>query len=63
MGDVIDFVSYRERKLEKLQEQEWNLLDQIYFGLEDTATFTLTLSDENGNIIYSSDGGFDDNPK
>ena len=56
MGDVINFVSYRERKLEKLQEQEWNFLDQIYFGLEDTATFTLTFTDESGNIIYSSDG-------
>ena len=63
MGDVIDFVSYRERKLGERQEQEWNFLDQIYFGLEDTTTFTLTFTDESGNIIYSSDGEFDDKPK
>lgn len=57
MGEVISFCDYRQRKLEEQEEQEWNLLDQIYFGLtsEDTATFTLTFTDESGNIVYSSD--------
>jgi len=55
MGDVIDFVSYREQKLEEQQEEEWNFLDQIYLGLENTTNFTLTFTDESGNIVYSSD--------
>jgi len=58
MGDVIDFVSYRERKLEEQQEQEWNFLDEIYLGwssLGDTENFTLTFTDENGNIILSTE--------
>ena len=55
MGDVIDFVSYRERKLEEQQEQEWNFFDEIYLGMRDTENFTLTFTDESGNIIYSSD--------
>jgi len=63
MGEVVSLCDYRQTKLQEQEEQEWNLLDQIYFGLEDTATFTLTFTDESGNIIYSSDGGFDDNPK
>lgn len=54
MGDVIDFVSYRERKLEEKQEQEWNFLDEIYLGM-DTENFTLTFTDENGNIILPTE--------
>lgn len=55
MGDVIDFVSYREQKLEEKQEQEWNFLDEIYLGMSDTENFTLTFTDESGKIVYSSD--------
>jgi len=63
MSNVVSFCDYRQRRLEQIQENEWDLLDEVLMNLGDTATVTLTLSDENGNIIWSSNGEFDDNPK
>lgn len=64
MSNIISFCDFRQKKLEEQEEPEWNLADNIFvnsFGKTDT--ITLTLSDENGNIIWSSNGEFDDNPK
>lgn len=64
MSNVISFCDFRQRKLEEQEEREWNLLDNIFansFG--ETGTITLTLSDENGTILWTSDGEDDDNPK
>lgn len=63
MSNVVSFCDYRQRRLEQIKENEWDLLDEVLMNLGDTATVTLTLSDENGNIIWSSNGEFDDNPK
>lgn len=55
MSNVISFCDYRQKKLEEQEEREWSFWDQIIMGIDDTATVTLTLSDENGNIMWTSE--------
>ena len=54
MGEVLDFVAYKQRKQNAEIEDEWDFLDQVLMNVDDTRTVTLTLSDENGNIMWSS---------
>lgn len=54
MSNVISFCDYRQRKLEEQEEKEWNAFDAMIEGALE-AGVTFTFSDENGNIIFSTE--------
>lgn len=57
MSNVIDFVQYKKERdsIYDFCQEEWTLLDAITIGLGDTTSFTLTLADGEGNILWNSD--------
>lgn len=56
MNNVIDFLAYKEKKLEIQLEKEWELWDTVITNYSENfnKSFTLTIDDKTDNIIFST---------
>lgn len=56
VSNVIDFLAYKEKKLEIQLEKEWELWDTVITNYSENfnKSFTLTIDDKTDNIIFST---------